>query len=116
MEKLKTEKYQILHRILLRKYNPEKPPKNKYQEAHWQIDDNIAIPQDDKYIFAWEAEFGGQLCDIPIIYTDPNAIDFGESDSQGPNTVIVPRSYSHDSIDGRNWETCLASDSSLVPP
>ena len=30
-------------------------------------------------LHAWEAEFGGHLFDIAIIYTDPNAIDFDES-------------------------------------
>ena len=46
VRKLKTNKTQILHRIRLRKYNPEKPPEDNYQEAQWQIDDNIVLPQD----------------------------------------------------------------------
>ena len=71
VRKLNTNKTQILHRIRLRKYNPEKPPEDNHQEARWQIDDNIVVPQDDLYIFAREAEFGGHLFDIPIIYTDP---------------------------------------------
>ena len=83
--KLNTNKTQILHRIRLRKHNPEKPPEDNYQEAQWQIDDNNIIPQDDLYTLAWEVEFGGHLFDFPIIYTDPNAIDFDES-------------YTHDQI------------------
>ena len=83
VRKLNTNKTQILHRIRLRKYNPEKPAEDNYREAHCQIDDNIVIPQDDLYTIAWEAEFGGHLFDIPIIYTDPNAIDFDESYTQG---------------------------------
>ena len=59
------------------------------------------------------AEFGGHLFDIPIIYTDPNAIDFDESHTQGPDTVIVPRSYCHGSSHGQNRETCPISDPSL---
>ena len=110
MRKLNTNKIQILHRIRLRKYNPEKPPEDNYQEAQWQIDDNIVVPQDDLYTIAWEADFGGHLFDIPIIYTDPNAIDFDESYTQGPDTVIVPRSYFHDSSNGQNRETCPISD------
>ena len=113
VRKLYTNKTQILHRIRLRKYNPEKPPEDNYQEAQWQINDNIVVPQDDLYTIAWEAEFGGHLFDIPIIYTDPNAIDFDESHTQGPDTVIVPRSYFHDSSDGQNWETCPTSDPTL---
>ena len=113
VRKLNTNKTQILHRIRLRKYNPEKPPEDNYQEVQWQIDDNIVVPKDDLYTIAWEAEFGGHLFDIPIIYTDPNAIDFDESYTQGPDTVIVPRSYSYDSSDGQNRESRPLSDPSV---
>ena len=41
MRKLNTNKIQILHRIRLRKYNPEKPPQENHQETQWQVDDNI---------------------------------------------------------------------------
>ena len=110
MRKLNTNKTQILHRIRLRKYDPEKPPEDNYQEARWQIDEKIVVPQEDLYTIAWEAEFGGHLFDIPIIYTDPNAIDFDDSHTQGPDTVIVPRTYFHDSSNGQNRETCPISD------
>ena len=89
VRKLNTNKTQILHRIRLRKYSPEKPPEDNYQEAQWQMDDNIVVPQDDLYTIAWEAEFGRHPFDIPIIYTDPNAIDFDESHTQAPDTVNV---------------------------
>ena len=112
MRKLNTNKTQILHRIRLRKYSPEKPPEDNYQEAQGQIGDNIVVPQGNLYTIAWEAEFGGHLFEIPIIYTDPNAIDFDESHTLGPHTVIVPRSYFHDSSDGQNRETCPISDPS----
>ena len=110
VRKLDTNKTQILHRIRLRKYNPEKPPEDNYQETQWRIDDNIVVPQDHLYTIAWEAEFGGHLFDIPIICTDPNAIDFDDSHTQGPDTVIVPRSNFHDSSNGQNRETCPISD------
>ena len=110
VRKLNTNKTQILHRIRLRKYNPEKPPEDNHQETQWQIDDNIVVPQDDLYTIAWEAEFGGHLFDIPITYTDPNAIDFDDSLTQGPDTFIVPRSYFHDSNNGQNRETCPIFD------
>ena len=106
VRKLNTNKTQILHRIRLRKYNPEKPPEDNHQETQWQVDDNIVVPQDDLYTIAWEAEFGGHLFDIAITYTDPNAIDFDDSHTQGPDTVIVPRSFFHDSNNGQNRETC----------
>ena len=105
VRKLNANKTQNLHRIRLRKYNPEKPPKDNYQEGQWQIDDNIVIPQDDLCTIAWEAEFGGHVFDIAIMYTDPNAIDFDKSHTEGPDTVIVPRSYFHDSSNGQNRET-----------
>ena len=49
----------------------------------------------------------------PLENTDPNAIDFDDSHTQGPDTVIVPRSYFHDSRDGQNRETCPISDPSV---
>ena len=113
VRKLNTYKTQFLHRIRLRKYNPEKLPEDNYQEAQWQADDDIVVPQDDLYTIAWEADFGGHLLDIPITYTDPNAIDFDESHTQGPDAVIVPHSYFHDSSDGQNCETCPTSDPTL---
>ena len=116
VRKLKTNKIQILHSIRLRKCNPEKPPEDIYSEAQWQITDNIVIPQDEIYTIAWEAEFGGHLFDIPIIYTDPNAIDFDESYTQGPYTVNLPRFYFHDSSDAQNRENCPTSGASVAYP
>ena len=114
VRKLNTNKTQILHRIRLRKYNPEKPPEDNHQETQWKVDDNMVVPQDDLYTIAWEAEFGGHLFNIPTIYTDPNAIDFDDSHTQGPDTVIVPRSHLHDSSNGQNRETRRISDPSVT--
>ena len=116
VRKLNTNKTQNLHRIRLRKYNPEKPPEDNYQEAQWRFDDNIVVPQDDLYTIAWEAEFGGHLFEIPVIYIDPNAIDFDERNTQGPDIVIVPRFYFHDSNDSQNRETCASSDPTVLHP
>ena len=110
MRKLNTNKSQIVQRIRLRKYNPEKTPEDNYQEARWQIDDNIVVPQVGLYTSAWEADFGGHLFGVTIIHTDPNAIDFDDSHTQGPDTIIVPRSYFHDSHDGQKRETCPTFD------
>ena len=110
VRKLHTNKTQILHRIRLRKYNHEKPPEDNYQATRWQIDDNIVVPEDDLYTIAWEAEIGGHLFDIPIINTDPNAIDFDDSHTQGTDTVIFPRSYFHDSSKCQSRETCPIFD------
>ena len=54
--------------------------------------------------------------DILIMYTDPNAIGFVEIYTPELDTVIVPRSYFHDSSDGRNPETLPTSDPSVVHP
>ena len=113
VRKLNTNKTQILHRIFLRKYNPEKPPEDNHQENQWQADDNVVVPEDDLYTVAWEAEFVGHLFEIPIIYTDASAIDFDDRHIQGPDTVIVPRFLFHDSSNGQNRETCPISDPSV---
>ena len=113
MQKLNTNKTQILHRIRLRKYNPKELPEDDYQDAQWQIGDNILVPQDDLYTMAWEAEFGAHLFDILIIYTDPNAIDFDESYTQGSDTVFVPRSYFIGLSDGQNRKTPPISNPSV---
>ena len=84
VQKLNTNKTQNLETIHLRKYNPEKHLEKNYQEAQWQIDDRIIIPLDDLYTLSWDAEFGGNLFYIPIIYTDPNASDFDENHTEGP--------------------------------
>ena len=83
------------------KNNTEKHPADSYQEAPRQIADENLIPQEDLYTLAWEVEFGRQLLDIPIIYTDPIASDFDESHRQGTNIAIVPRSCFHDSWGGQ---------------
>ena len=116
VRKLNTNETQSLHRIHLRKYYPKNPPEDNYQETQWQIDNNIVIPQDDLYTIACEADFGGHLFDTLIIYTDRNAIDFDENYTQGPDTVIVPRSNLHDSTDGQNRKTCPTSDPSVLRP
>ena len=116
MRELNTNKTQILHRIRLRKYNPQTPPEDHSQETRWQINGNIVVPQDDLYTIAWEAEFGGHLFDIPIIYTDPNAIDFDDNHTQAPDTVIVLRSYFNDLHDGQNRETRPNLDPHTVHP
>ena len=52
MRKLNTNKTQILHRIRLRKCNPETPPEDNYHETKWELDDNIVVPQADLYTIA----------------------------------------------------------------
>ena len=114
MRKPVTNKTQILRRTRFRKHNPEAPPEDNYREAKWHSDDINIIRQDNLYTLAWEEGLGGQLFDLPNIYTDPNASDFDESETQGPDTFIVPSSYFHDPSDAQNWEDCPASHPSAV--
>ena len=51
---------------------------------------------------------------IPITYTDPNAGEFEENHTQGPDTVIVPCSNFLEPSHGPNQETCAASDPPIV--
>ena len=57
VRKLSSNKTQILHRIRLRNYNPNKELSDVRSEGNLQPDDEIIIPQDDLYIISWETEF-----------------------------------------------------------
>ena len=57
VRRLNTNKTQILHRIRLKKFDPNAPLEDKYQEEKLQPDEEIVIPQDDLYTISWEADF-----------------------------------------------------------
>ena len=59
--RLNTNKTQILHRILLKKFVPNTPLEDKYSKEKLQPDDEIIIPQDDLYTISWEADFDYQV-------------------------------------------------------
>ena len=61
-----------------------------------------------------EAEFGGHLFDICIIYTDPNSSDFVESHTQRPATIFVSRSFFHDLNEGQYRQICPIPDQTVV--
>ena len=56
--KLNSNKTQILHRIRLRKYEPNTVLQDIRPEGNLQPDDEIVIPQDDLYVITWETNFG----------------------------------------------------------
>ena len=58
VRKLNSNKTQILHRIRLRKYEPNSVLQDIRPEGNLQPDDGIVIPQDDLYVITWETEFG----------------------------------------------------------
>ena len=61
IRRLNTNKTQILHRIRLKKFVPNKPLEDGYQNEKLQADEEINIPQDDRYTISWESNFGEQL-------------------------------------------------------
>ena len=58
VRKLNSNKTQILHRIRLRKYEPNTALQDIRPEGNLQQDDEIIIPQDDLYVITWETNFG----------------------------------------------------------
>ena len=61
VRRINTNKTQILHRIRLKKFVPNQPLEDNFQEQQLQPDEEIVIPQDDLYIITWETDFGEQL-------------------------------------------------------
>ena len=59
--KINTNKTQILHRIRLKKFIPNKPITDSYQNEQLQQDNDITIPQDDLYALTWETDFGNTI-------------------------------------------------------
>ena len=57
VRKLNSNKTQILHRIRLRKYEPNVPLRDERPEGNLQLDEEI-VPQDDLYVITWETNFG----------------------------------------------------------
>ena len=58
VRKLNSNKTQILHRIRLRKYEPNTVLQDNRPEGNLQPDDEIIIPQDDFNVITWETNFG----------------------------------------------------------
>ena len=63
VRKLNSNKTQILHRIRLRKYEPNVPLRDERPEGNLQPDEEIIIPQDDLYVITWETNFGDLQAD-----------------------------------------------------
>ena len=61
VRRINTNKTQILHRIRLKKFVPNRPIEDNFQEQRLQPDEEIVIPQDDLYVITWETDFGEQL-------------------------------------------------------
>ena len=57
VRELNSNKTQILHRIRLRKFEPNTALQDTRPEGNLQLD-KIIIPQDDLYVITWETNFG----------------------------------------------------------
>ena len=66
VRRLNTNKTQILHRIRLKKFVPNAPLEDKYEEEKLRPDEEIVIPQDDLYTISWEADFEYELFEPKI--------------------------------------------------
>ena len=54
---------QVLHRIRLRKYEPNIPLRDERPEGNLQPDEENVFPQDDLYVITWETNFGDLQAD-----------------------------------------------------
>ena len=94
-------KTQILHRIRLKKFVPNQPLEDNFQEQRLQPDEEIVIPQDDLYVKTWETDFGEQLV------TRGNApIPTSLSSGQQPNAAEP----SHSDVDENEADYIITSD------
>ena len=77
VRKLNSNKTQILHRIRLRKYEPNTDLRDIRPEGNLQQDDEIVIPQDDLYVITWETNFGEfpNSAEKATFPTNPDASD-----------------------------------------
>ena len=85
VRKLSSSKTQILHRIRLRKYTPNKELRDVRPEGNLQADDEIVIPQDDLDNFSWEMEFG----DFPMHSDLKNTFDDSPVASDQQDAIIT---------------------------
>ena len=67
VRRLGTNKTQLLHRILLRKFTPSAPLADNFvRETDWQKDDNIIVTHDDLYAHTWDTNFGTDPFDTEL--------------------------------------------------
>ena len=115
--KLKTNRTQILHRIHVRKYNPEKPMKTAIRKRNgWLTIVSSYRKPNYTPLHAKQIAKHGTPFFIPITNTDSNAGQFEESHIQEPDTGIVPCSNFLEPSHGPNQETCATSDPPIVDP
>ena len=92
--KLNSNKTQILHRIRLRKYEPNIVLQDVRPEGNLHPDDEIIIPQDDLYVITWEANFGEfpNITEENTIPTRREALDTSNDDvneARAPDEIFT---------------------------
>ena len=92
VRKLNSNKTQILHRIRLRKYEPNTVLQDVRPEGNLQPDDEIIIPQDDLYVVTLETNFG----DFPNL--DENSKNNKRLDDTDTTTGLAQADSSPDEI------------------
>ena len=86
-----------MHRICLKKFDPNEPLEDNFREQRLQPDEEIVIPQDDLYTITWESDFGEQLVTrgnkrIPTSLPNgerPNAAETNSIDAHENGTVYI---------------------------
>ena len=89
VRKLNSTKKQILHRIRLRKYEPNVPLRDERPEGNLQPDKEIVIPQDDLYVITWETNFGDFQSDHRTV-TDDQQNERADNYRDTAETVELP--------------------------
>ena len=94
VRKLNSNKTQILHRIRLRKYEPNTVLQDIRPEGNLQPDDEIIIPQDDLYVITWETDFGefpnsAEKTTIPTNLDHNNTSNSPVSNDRSPDEIFT---------------------------
>ena len=94
VRKLNSNKTQILHRIRLRKYEPNTVLQDVRPEGNLQPDDEIIIPQDDLYVITWETDFGefpnfAEKTTIPTNLDHNNTSNSPVSNDRSPDEIFT---------------------------
>ena len=101
VRRINTNKTQILHRIRLKKFVPNQPLEDNFQEQRLQPHKEIVIPQDDLYVITWATDFGEQL-----VTRDNEPIPTSLSSGEQPNAAEP----SHNDVDENEADYIITSD------
>ena len=89
VRRLNSNKTQILHRIRLRKYEPNTALQDNRPEGNLQPDDEIIIPQDDLYVITWETSFG-DFPDLTAETANPPRCDTADTPNRSVDNTSQP--------------------------